>query len=41
MTMSFVTSSFIFWPICIISMLNIASSDSLVDKLTSIFDLND
>ena len=39
--MSDVTLWFIYLSICFSSMLNIAPSDSLVDKLTSVSDLND
>ena len=41
MAMSDVTLYFICLSVCLSSMLNIASSDSLVDKLTSISDLNE
>ena len=39
--MSGVTLQFIYLSICFSSMLSIASSDSLVDKLTSVTDVND
>ena len=39
--MSDVTLQFICLSICFSNMLNIAPSDSLVDKLTSVSDLND
>ena len=39
--MSGVTLQFIYLSVCFSSMLSIASSDSLVDKLTSVTDVND